>query len=48
MLTEYACGHIGKVAEGRKAKAFILVAEIRNASVDDSPKKCPDCQASHA
>lgn len=49
-VTKYGCGHVGrfnvqirtKGAECRKA--FIRVAEIRGAHVEDEPGKCPDCE----
>jgi hypothetical protein len=40
-VIRYECGHVGFVTEG-KVKAFIRVAEIRNAKVEDSDKKCPE------
>jgi hypothetical protein len=43
-LTRYeGCGHVGYVT-GKKEKAFIQLAEIRNRPLLESPKQCPDCR----
>lgn len=45
-LNRYDCGHVGRESDSykAKAKAFIRVAEIRGAKVEDQAKKCPDCK----
>jgi hypothetical protein len=47
-LFRFACGHVGRTSEGtgRRAKvqAFIRVAQIGGASVEDLAKNCPDCK----
>jgi hypothetical protein len=42
----FACGHVGRDSEALhpKAQAFIRVAEIRGAPVEDSARNCPDCK----
>lgn len=42
-LTRFACGDIGRNNEAsRKVTAFIRVAEVRGARVEESTKKCPN------
>jgi len=45
MLTRYSCGHVGRDNDSYRAKAtaFIRVAEIRDETVEDKNKPCPDC-----
>lgn len=47
-LYKFACGHLGRGNEAAapKASAFIRVAEARDARVEKSEKKCPDCGGS--
>lgn len=42
-VTRYACGHVGRMTTKGKVPGFIRVAEIRDAKVWPSDKKCPEC-----
>lgn len=46
MVSKYTCGHVGRENDSYRAKekAFIRVAEIRNETVEEENKSCPDCK----
>jgi hypothetical protein len=44
MLHRYTCGHIGREAGRKNAKAFVRVAEIRSQKVEDEKSSCPNCK----
>jgi hypothetical protein len=45
-LNRFSCEHVGRTNESDRAKVqgFIRVAEIRGATVVDSPNACPECK----
>lgn len=45
LLYRFSCGHVGRTNDSpnAKAQAFIRVAEVRGARVEEDRKPCPDC-----
>jgi hypothetical protein len=44
-VTRFTCGHVGRMSVlGKTGNAFIRVAEIRNARVNQGFRECPSCR----